>query len=128
MLWIRIQLIPDEERLWRALHQRDQVYANGEIKPAFFRDIHGLSCDLARFSTPERSRRGYGQQAFPQGAGLVEFRARHVRAAGSDVRHEPKKEPPPNYAHSQFTVCLERAGQDLLKREAQFRIAQGVRL
>src|SRR5213594_140312 len=83
MAWIRIQLIPGEERLWRALHKREQVYADGTIKPAFFRDVSGLSCDLARFSTPERSRRGHGRQPYPQETGLVEFRARHVRAAGS---------------------------------------------
>jgi hypothetical protein len=126
--WRRIQLVPDSELLWRALRQRDQVYATGEIKPAFFRDQSGLSCDLARFSTPEASRRGHGKQKYPAEAGLVEFRVVDVRALGSNVRHAPTRDPQINYAHSQFTTFLDKPAAELLIAVASFRIPQRFRV
>lgn len=41
--WILIDYIPDDEKLWRALYKKDQLYSDGSPKPAFFRDKSGLS-------------------------------------------------------------------------------------
>jgi hypothetical protein len=129
LTWQRIQLLPDNERLWRAVRQRDQVYATGELKPSFFRDESGLSCDLARFSTPEASRRGHAEQPYPLEAGLVEFKVLDVRAVGSDVEHVPLQISPRNYAHSQFTSIIERPdGEEQLVAAASFRIPQRFRV
>lgn len=143
--WQQIRLLPDRERLWRALRQKDQLYPTGEIKPSFFRDRSGLSCDLARFSTPEASRRGHGEQAYPAEAGLVEFSVLDVRAIGSDVLHVPVKTTVPvaraasffsrlrlrgsthsirNYAHAQFTSYLERPEAEQLILRSFFLIEQ----
>jgi hypothetical protein len=128
LTWRRIRWIPDNERLWRALHKRDQVYAKtGMIKPSFFRDRSGLSCDLARFTTPEASRLGHGDQDSPAEAGLVEFRALDVRRCGSDVQHAPVKTPRPNYAHSMFTSVVEGTEGEDLARAACFRIPHRLR-
>ena len=118
--WKIIEHIPDDEKLWRAVHKKDQLYENGDIKPAFFRDKTGLSCDLARFSTVERSRRGYNPPPWPDAAGLVEIRVTHARAAGSDVRHKPISGRYPNYSHSQFTEYLTPAQAKEICRQANF--------
>ncbi|OGQ77412.1 MAG: hypothetical protein A2289_25255 [Deltaproteobacteria bacterium RIFOXYA12_FULL_58_15] len=80
---------------------------NGEIKISFFRDNrHGTSCDLARFSTREKSRRGHSQ-ASRRGAdaGLVEFSAADVRSVGSDVHHRPHRDQvESNYAHAELEI------------------------
>ena len=102
------------------MHKKDQLYENGDIKPAFFRDKTGLSCDLARFSTVERSRRGYNPPPWPDAAGLVEIRVTHARAAGSDVRHKPISGRYPNYSHSQFTEYLTPAQAKEICRQANF--------
>ena len=126
--WIRIRFVPGEERLWRALNRSEQVYAKtGQPKPSFFRDKNGLSCDLARFSTPERSRLGHGATPYPSESGLVEVNARLVRDAGSDVRHAPVKVPRRNYAHAQLTSALSSIGADLLAKNARYRIRQSFR-
>jgi hypothetical protein len=155
LTWQRIQFLPADEHLWRAFHQRDQVYATGELKPSFFRDRSGLSCDLARFSNPEASRRGHSDKMYPAEAGLVEFRVLDVRAVGSDVEHDPVKRPRQslsfgrpistllartwstlrlwrrrhNYAHSKVTSPIRRPdGEEYLATVASFRIQQRLRV
>ena len=106
------------------------MYKNGIPKPSFFRDRNGLSCDLARFSTPERSRRGYADAPWPEEAGLVEFRARDVRDARSDVQHTPLKKPNwpfRNYAHCILNPNPPTEGIDHLTRVCTWRIPQRVR-
>jgi hypothetical protein len=126
--WRQIQFIPDDEKLWRALHRLEQIYPKGhpkaelvgKPKPSFFRDRNGLSCDLARFSTEQQSRLGYGDEPYPVGAGLVEFTASQFRKVQSDVGHKPVagpntrnaspnslRGPKENYAHVQVTTYLE---------------------
>ena len=127
-VWVRIQQIPDSERLWRTLHKPDLVYKhNGKPKPAFFRDKNGLSCDIARLSTPQRTKIGYSKKPYPDKAGVVEFSVEQVRAAGSDVSHKPVKPPlvpRRNYAHAQLNDPLSGEGESSLSEEAVFRIPQ----
>jgi hypothetical protein len=109
--WRPIDHIPDCAVLWRAI-KPDLVYKkDGSIKPAFFRDRRGnYSCDLAAFSTPEQSRRGYADPPAwnPDEAGLVAFTAGHVRtcstSGGPDVSHAPERSARVvNYSHAQFS-------------------------
>lgn len=124
--WARIRFVPDAEKLWRALHKPDQLYKEtGRPKPSFFRDVNGLSCDLARFSSPQRSCAGHGPKPYPAKAGLVEFSVERVRAVGSDVGHRPVKPPLTrhrNYGHAQFTSVPDGPGQSSLAKSATFRI------
>lgn len=122
---MKIQVVPDTEKLWRAINKPEQVYKDtGRPKPAFFRDKTGLSCDLARFSTPERSRIGHGEKPYPAESGLVEFETQMVRTAGADVRHAPVKEPRRNYAHAQIESLLSAAGQEAMSKLARYRVNQ----
>jgi hypothetical protein len=124
LCWKTIGTIPDPERLWRAFPKKEQLYPDGRIKPAFFRDSSGLSCDLARFSTPETSRLGHAISVGrnrPPGTGLVEFTAGAVRARGSDVKHRPAQEFH-NYSHCQFTSNLTTAQARSLCEVATFLI------
>lgn len=104
------------------MHKKDQLYENGDIKPSFFRDKNGLSCDLARFSTVERSRRGYNAPPWPDAAGLVEIRVMHARKAGSDVGHKPISGECPNYSHSQFTEYLTTPQAKEIGGQAKFQV------
>jgi hypothetical protein len=106
------------------VNKPDQVYADGRLKPAFFRDRTGLSVDLARFSTPEVSRVGHAEKPYPTESGLVELRVSDVRQAGTDIRHEPVSQPRRNYAHSQLTSVPGQAGLEALSKVATFRIDQ----
>lgn len=126
LFWRRIRYIPRDEKLWRAVYKKDQVYEDGQLKPAFFRDRSGLSCDLARFSTVERSRRGYSLQ-WPEEAGLVEFSVGLVRDNGSDVEHAPVRQPHQNYAHCLFTELLHHPDTDNLAEAASWVVKQRVR-
>ena len=119
--WKIIDHIPGDEKLWRAVYKKDQLYPNGNIKPAFFRDKTGLSCDLARFSTVEQSKRGYAPPPWPDAAGLVEIRVIHARQAGSDVRHKPISGEHPNYSHAEFTAHLTTPLAEDICRLAKFR-------
>jgi hypothetical protein len=108
--------------LWRAIYKKDQLYEHGGIKPVFFRDKNGLSCDLARFSSMEQSRRGYKPPPWPDAAGLVEFSACDVRMANSDIEHKPLSGEHPNYSHSQLTTLLSKPEQELMCTVAKFRV------
>lgn len=124
----KLSSIPDQEVLWRALFKRDHVYADGSIKPSYFRDRRGgYSCDLARLSSREKSRRGYKPPPWPDEAGLVAFKAEHVRAAGSDINHSPLPGPHPNYSHCEFAVELSAEGEASMASSAWFEVAQRVR-
>jgi hypothetical protein len=97
--------------LWPAIRPESIYKKDGSIKPSFFRDRRGhYSCDIAAFSTPERSRRGYANPPAwdPDEAGLVEFSAGDVRncsaTGGADVSHAPERsERVVNYSHAQFS-------------------------
>jgi hypothetical protein len=121
-LWLRIEVLPDEELLWRVVNKADQVYKNGRPKPSFFRDSSGLSCDLARFSTPARSCAGYGERSYPPESGLVEMTTILVREAGSDVTHRPVTTPTRNYAHAQLVTLLPPEGREMLAKKVVFRV------
>lgn len=99
---------------------------DGSLKPGFFRNKAGISCDLAILSTEERSRRGYVKPPWPDEAGLVEIRVSQVRARGSDVTHEPDRELD-NYAHCVFTKDLSKPEAKKLAKEARVVIAQRLR-
>lgn len=123
--WRPIEHIPDRAVLWRAIRP-DSVYKkDGSIKPAFFRDRRGhYSCDLAAFSTPEQSRRGYAEPPAwnPEEAGLVEFSAGNVRhcssSGGPDVEHAPERsERVVNYSHAQFSRELKSDEEETMAQK-----------
>ncbi|MDQ3280220.1 MAG: hypothetical protein M3Q69_02275 [Acidobacteriota bacterium] len=123
--WRRIDHIPDRALLWRAI-KPDSVYKkDGSIKPSFFRDRRGhYSCDIAAFSTPEQSRRGYADPPAwnPDEAGLVEFTAGDVRHCssngGPDVEHAPvQTQRVVNYSHAQFSRELSSAEEEMMAKE-----------
>lgn len=126
--WRPIHHIPDRALLWRAIRP-DSVYKkDGSIKPSFFRDRRGhYSCDIAAFSTPEQSRRGYANPPAwnPEEAGLVEFSAGDVRSCassgGPDVNHAPERsERVVNYSHAQFSRELTTGEEETMaKRKAR---------
>lgn len=147
-VWVNINHIPSNEKLWRAVRKPDQLNKQtGRPKPSFFRDRTGLSCDLARFSTPEESRVGHGAEPYPPGSGLVEFTVSDVRGlprlppaqidpikkmepakdgqppeVESDVVHRPTLDPNPNYAHSQLTTVLIGSPAEDLEKLVKYRI------
>jgi len=123
--WLEIGRVPAKEKVWRAIHKRDQVYpSTGQPKPAFFRDKNGLSVDLARLTTPARSRIGHAQEPYPPETGLVELPVEAIRAVGSDVGHVPIRAPE-NYAHAQLTQAVSPVGGKTLSDAAVYRIPQG---
>lgn len=125
--WLRIDVIPDAAILWRAI-KPDLIHKKtGEIKPSYFRDNRGgYSCDLAAFSTPEKSRRGYARPSAWDGdtAGLVQFSAGDVRGCASsaaqlDVEHAPLDTPRiHNYSHAQFTRILSATEEAAMVKHA----------
>jgi hypothetical protein len=124
LAWKSIQApIPGDELLWRSVWRPDdQLKEDGTLKHGFFRDKDGVSCDLARFSTVERSRRGYGMPPpWPHESGLTEFDANLVRENGSDVRHDPDTETN-NYAHAKFTATLTTGQAKALAKRVKFRV------
>lgn len=125
--WLTIDAIPDSALLWRAIKSDLINKKTGEIKRAYFRDNRGgYSCDIALFSTPERSRRGYATPAAWDGdaAGLVQFSAGQVRGcapsnSGLDVRHAPvATETLRNYSHAEFTRILSAEEEDAMVKKA----------
>lgn len=125
--WRSIDKIPDHAILWRAIRP-DSVYKkDGSIKPSFFRDRRGhYSCDIAAFSTREKSRRGYANPPAwnPDEAGLVEFSAgdvRNCREAGGadlDVSHAPvRTDRIVNYSHAQFSRELTAREEETMAKE-----------
>lgn len=113
--WKILPYVADNEVLWRRVHSRFQINDDGTLKPGFFRDINGVSCDIAVYSTVKSSLRGYDDTPRPQGSGLAEFlvsAARKIAVVPNtiDVNHDPQKYPngKRNYAHS---LLVKNAGQ-----------------
>jgi hypothetical protein len=121
--WTTLDHIPDREPLWRAIPPDNVYKKGGGIKPSFFRDHRGgYSCDIAAFSTAEKSRRGYMSPPAwnPDDAGLVEFTAGHVRDVTCDVRHAPLNTPAiVNYSHAEFTRELTATEEDAMSKLAR---------
>jgi hypothetical protein len=120
--WATLDHIPDREPLWRAILPESVYKKDGTIKPAFFRDRRGgYSCDIAAFSTPEESRRGYKSPPAwnPDDAGLVEFTASNVRSITCDVRHAPLNTAEiVNYSHAEFTRQLTATEENAMSKLA----------
>lgn len=108
--------LPSREKLWRSVYKADQLKPDGSLKAGFFKDKRGLSSDLARLSTIEKSRRGYQvPPTWPEEAGLVELTVGVVRKVGADVNHTPlcpPQVPYTNYAHAQIDRGLNTAEAD----------------
>jgi len=102
--WKNIDSIPDDERLWRSVYNSSQVKPDGSIKPGFFKNKDGLSTDLSKFSTVEKSRRGRAKPPWPASAGLVEFKVmdlKEVSAGQTNVAHDPiRTTQVKNYSHT----------------------------
>lgn len=123
--WKILKSINDDEKLWRALHSRSQIKDSGEIKPGFFKDKNGLSCDLASYTTVKRALLGIQSPPRPKFSGLVEFSVASVRdpKVNSDVIHKPialngRK----NYAHCQLTTLLTTSQARKLGSFSKFKI------
>lgn len=121
--WTTLDHIPNREPLWRAILPDNVYKKGGGIKPSFFRDRRGgYSCDIAVFSTTEKSRRGYRTPPAwnPDDAGLVEFKAAHVRDLTCDVRHVPlNMAAVVNYSHAEFTRELTATEEDGMSKVAR---------
>ncbi len=117
----RIEAIPDGQVLWRVVYRVNQISPRtGEPKPSFFRDISGLSCDLAILTTQRRVQRGR-----PSGAGIRQFTAGNVRTASdrtSDVVHTPVRVPHPNYAHCEVHPALSGSRQKKMVDLSSYRV------
>jgi hypothetical protein len=110
--WKKIKHVPDQEKIWRVVRSKDQVYDDGKVKPVFFRENRPntfLSCDLARFTTIQKTLTGIGDNPHPAASGIVEFSAAAVRApqVASNINHDPdENKGKKNYAHCMFTTKL----------------------
>jgi len=125
--WLTIINIPDKQLMWRSVCRPEQVESDGSLKPGFFKDKSGVSCDLSRFSTVERSRRGYGLPPWPIESGLIEFQAGEVKAASSQiswVEHKPSRRLR-NYSHSQFSAVLTRQQSKQLIQKSKVLVNHG---
>jgi hypothetical protein len=115
----KIAFIPNNQKLWRAICKPEQM-KKGKIKPSFFRDKRGMSCDLAIFSSIEKSRRGCLLPPWPENSGLIEFSVNTIRLLHSDISHHPLKRNKnnprrrKNYAHCQLTTELGKDELDLI--------------
>ena len=123
MFWITLNPLCGRETLWRVINNKSQVKADGTLKPGFFRNKNGLSCDLALYTTRKRCLRGMKMKPWPVYSGLVGFDVESVRQEGSDVKHKPLREKYPdgkhvNYAHCQFTENLTNGESNRLIRIA----------
>lgn len=117
--------IPGNARLWRAAYHRHQFKKSGELKPGFFQDSSGLSCDWANYVTAKRSRLGFNSPPRPHYSGLVEIFVQDVRslASGPDVAHKPMVVNGRwNYAHCQITKKLTSGEAKRLVAQSRFRI------
>ncbi len=114
-LWLKIQYIPDNQILWRCVYNSHQIKPDGTLKSGFFMN-HEISVDIAILTTIERASEARGKKEFwIKKPGLSEFLVGVVRSLNLnndrriDVKHDPKKENPRNYAHGIFTDKLSRA-------------------
>ncbi len=114
----QIPALPDSERLWRSVSKDKYDRKNRCAKRSAFRDKRGpLSVDLAKFSSLEKSRRGYRLKQFPEDAGLVEITIESANRFGAGgVHHVPIDTPeePKHYCHCEFRSGLEGENDQLL--------------
>jgi hypothetical protein len=118
-----IAQLSNEEVLWRAVYHRRQIKDSGELKPGFFRDKSGLSCDWSAYTTIRRARLGFGKPPRPKYSGLVEICVASIRdvSVASDVAHKPIPiDDRWNYAHCQLTIPLTSAQSIALIKKSQF--------
>lgn len=124
--WRKLVTIADSEKLWRAVYNRLQIKNDGTLKPGFFQDKSGLSCDLASYTTIERARLGFQEPLRPSYSGLAEFTVGSVRSqnVSSDVEHKPVvlNNGRRNYAHCQLTTSLSTQQARELQRRTSFRV------
>lgn len=118
--WTKISKLPREAWLWRAVSPKNRVknnwiYQDGgkwKFSSAAFAQSTGASCDLAIFSSEEKSRRGWNShEPRPRGTFLLKFQVLAVKKidASFDVVHDPiNTDPIVNYSHS--VVALESTG------------------
>jgi hypothetical protein len=126
--WLAIEKIPGDERLWRSVYRPEQVKPDGTLKPSFFKNKNGTSCDLARFSTMEKSRRGYGvPPQWPEEAGLVEFTVSMVRNVDADVLHAPTKVPFVNYSHADAQIYTTGQAKRLVEQSPRVLVASRIK-
>lgn len=120
--------MPDHARLWRAVYNHYQVDKKGKLKPGFFKDPDGVSCDLAAYTTEDRARLGLMDPPRPDYSGLVEITVGDVRGVSGrcDVKHDPLRSPKTNYAHCHFTDLLSTGQAKALNRASIFRVAPDV--
>ena len=125
--WLLIrkrQRLDDADVLWRAVYQQESVNKKtGKVKPAFFKDKTGLSCDLASLTTEELAMRGSNINPRPTYSGLVEFSVENVRSPGvdCDVLHKPLSWWR-NYAHCQFARLLEVLEREEMVKRCTMRV------
>lgn len=138
----KLKNLGSEEIFWRAVYSSFHIKDNGQLKPGFFKDKNGLSCDMALYTTVKRALYGAQKPPRPNGAGLSEFSAKDTRSkkVNSDVEHKPicnvEKLPEKdnsvvklmkNYAHCQFTTCLSTGEARALINLQRYRVKPDVK-
>ncbi len=122
IFWLEIKQIPDDELIWRSVYNKHQIKDDGTLKSSFFRDRNGLSCDIAKFTTIEKARRGRGiPPRWPESSGLVQFKVLDIREQkiNSDIKHDPISDKPKNYSHCILTTTLTEGQSKLMKQKSQ---------
>ncbi|MFK7823743.1 MAG: hypothetical protein AB8G05_06290 [Oligoflexales bacterium] len=129
IFWIDLGTISLEQKLYRSISDMAQYKSEEKnVTASFFVDKNGLSCDLAIFSSPEKSRRGYIDPQFSSNSGLIEFSTKMIEEASKGevtIRHDPLKRTSlsgrtqePNYGHCIFTSKLTRGQSNNVRKLA----------
>lgn len=87
---MKIRVIDDNDDLYRRISPAQYYEKEGRPASAAFRDFE-LSVDWSKYTTPERTLRGYPSHH------LASFKAIVPRQLNQEVKHDPV---PDNYAHS----------------------------
>jgi len=126
--WVQLGEIPADENLWRSVNNSRKIKKNSKnLKPNFFVDKNGLSCDLAKFTNLEQTRLGYVNPKFDSRSGVVAITPKIVSEISKNrvrVLHRPVKSKVlgdrkflKNYGHCQLEPQLTGAeSRELLKR------------
>lgn len=117
--WRLLGRLPDDQVLWRVVCRKGQIKKNGSLKPSFFNDARGLSCELATFT----SRRKILNPPRPPGTGLTAFTVGDIRSATDRrcrVRHVPIEKPENNYAHCEVHPVIEPSGRTRMVRLSKY--------